>query len=217
MRKAKKTACFCHGNRDEGQAAGTGVKNHQPQTPVNPQQQRVIAPYLKAHAVRRENIFRLQTSIDLQYETIEDSACTVSYRDAVCGLCVKTVSMALDMPLRRLQASSRSSAEAALARQIAMYLCHTIFSLLLTEIGIYFQRDRTTVAYACSLVEDKRDEMAFDVLLEQLESLLVEARTAMSICVEHYSGEADPAYEETEDGQYEDPCDTRLLAAGCGN
>ena len=110
MRKAKKTACFCHGNRDEGQAAGTGVKNHQPQTPVNPQQQRVIAPYLKAHAVRRENIFRLQTSIDLQYETIEDSACTVSYRDAVCGLCVKTVSMALDMPLRRLQASSRSSA-----------------------------------------------------------------------------------------------------------
>ena len=116
---------------------------------------------------------------------IEDASCTVPYREAVCALCVKTVSMALDVPLHNVHANGRCHAEAALARQIAMYLCHTIFSLLLTEIGLYFRRDRTTVAYACSLVEDKRDEMSFDIMLEQLESLLVEARTAMSICVEH--------------------------------
>ncbi len=132
-----------------------------------------------------DNIFRLQTSIDLQYEKIEDASCTIPYREAVCALCVKTVSMALDVPLHNVHAIGRCHAEAALARQIAMYLCHTIFSLLLTEIGLYFHRDRTTVAYACSLVEDKRDEMSFDIMLEQLESLLVEARTAMSICVEH--------------------------------
>ena len=105
----------------------------------------------------------------------------VSYRDAVCALCEKTVSLALSIPLDNLQAPTRCTAEAAHARQIAMYLCHTTFSLLLTEIGIHFGRDRTTVSYACALVEDRRDEPDFDILLCQLESLLLDARNAMTL------------------------------------
>ncbi len=104
------------------------------------------------------------------------------FRDSLCSLCEQTVALALDIPLDSFQARTRCGADVALARQIAMYLCHTTFSLMLTEIGLHFRRDRTTVSYACALVEDKRDDLAFDVLINQLESLLVEARNAVALC-----------------------------------
>ncbi len=105
----------------------------------------------------------------------------VGYRDAVCGLCEKTVSLVLNVPLAGLQARNRCKADVALARQVAMYLCHTTFSLLMTEVGLHFRRDRTTVAHACALVEDKRDDFAFDVLICQLEALLNDARCAIEM------------------------------------
>jgi len=53
-----------------------------------------------------------------------------------------------------------------------MYLSHVVLGLTLTEVGQVFARDRTTVAYACSRVEDLRDDLAFDRSLELLESVL---------------------------------------------
>ena len=135
----------------------------------------------------RSNVFRLQTEIDLQYDPVRETLSTAPYRDAICELCEKTVSLALSVPLAGIQANSRCNAETALARQIAMYLCHTTFSLLLTEVGLHFGRDRTTVSHACSLIEDKRDDLSFDVMVCQLESLLCDARHAMSFCLERNS------------------------------
>ena len=100
------------------------------------------------------------------------------YRDIVCELCERTVSLALNVPLAGLQARTRLKADVALARQIAMYLCNTVFNVSQTEVGLHFKRDRTTVAHACALIEDKRDDMAFDVMLCQLEALLTVARDA---------------------------------------
>ncbi len=51
-----------------------------------------------------------------------------------------------------------------------MYLAHVVFSLSLTEVGHLFARDRTTVAHACMIVEDRRDDRCFDRSLELLES-----------------------------------------------
>jgi len=53
-----------------------------------------------------------------------------------------------------------------------MYLAHVVLELSLTEVGQVFARDRTTVAYACSRVEDLRDGLVFDRSLELLESVL---------------------------------------------
>jgi chromosomal replication initiation ATPase DnaA len=50
-----------------------------------------------------------------------------------------------------------------------MYLTHVGFGLPMAEIGKAFGRDRTTVVHACHLVEDRRDEARFDVLLDYLE------------------------------------------------
>ena len=41
--------------------------------------------------------------------------------------------------------------------------------LSLTETGRLFQRDRTTVAHACGVIEDRRDDPIFDRALDLLE------------------------------------------------
>ena len=64
---------------------------------------------------------------------------------------------------------TRGRAHVALARQVAMYLAHVAYGLSLTDVGRLFARDRTTVAHACALVEDRRDDQAFDRALELLE------------------------------------------------
>jgi DnaA-like protein len=73
---------------------------------------------------------------------------------------------------RELWSGTRGRPAAAFARQVAMYLAHVAFGLSLTEVGHVFARDRTTVAHACSLIEDLRDDLTFDRSLELLEGVL---------------------------------------------
>ncbi|MEM1284814.1 MAG: helix-turn-helix domain-containing protein [Cohaesibacteraceae bacterium] len=68
-----------------------------------------------------------------------------------------------------LRAATRGPAQVALARQAAMYLCHTTLGFSLTCVGELFERDRTTVSHACRLVEDRRDDEGFDMLISCLE------------------------------------------------
>lgn len=56
----------------------------------------------------------------------------------------------------------------ASARQVAMYLAHVVCGMTLTEVGMMFGRDRTTVAYACLKVEVRRDDPIFDRALDLL-------------------------------------------------
>jgi chromosomal replication initiation ATPase DnaA len=66
----------------------------------------------------------------------------------------------------------RGSASVAFARQVAMYLTHVGFGLSLQRVGIAFARDRSTIAHACHAMEDRRDDAAFDDLLDQLEAAI---------------------------------------------
>jgi hypothetical protein len=68
-----------------------------------------------------------------------------------------------------LRRSTRGRAKVALARQVAMYLAHVGCGLSLTETGRLFSRDRTTVAHACGVIEDRRDDPTFDRALDLLE------------------------------------------------
>jgi len=79
------------------------------------------------------------------------------------------VSRVFAVPSTALRSASRGRANVALARQTAMYLAHVVCGLSLTEVGRIFQRDRTTVSHACALIEDRRDELPFDQLMELLE------------------------------------------------
>ena len=68
-----------------------------------------------------------------------------------------------------LRRATRGRANVALARQVAMYLAHVGCGMSLTEPGRLFDRDRTTVAHACGIIEDRRDDPLFDRALDLLE------------------------------------------------
>jgi hypothetical protein len=66
-------------------------------------------------------------------------------------------------------------------RQIAMYVCHVALRIPLQEIGLAFGRDRTTVGHACHVVEDRRDDPAFDEFVATLERIVSSAFSVSGI------------------------------------
>ncbi|AYD00160.1 transposase [Neorhizobium sp. NCHU2750] len=56
-------------------------------------------------------------------------------------------------------------------RQISMYVCHVALQMSFSDIGAAFGRDRTTVGHACHVVEDRRDDAAFDEFVSLIERL----------------------------------------------
>jgi len=68
-----------------------------------------------------------------------------------------------------LMASTRGAPRAAFARQVAMYLAHVVFAMNFAAVGRLFGRDRTTVAHACRVIEDGRDDGILDSRLAALE------------------------------------------------
>lgn len=67
---------------------------------------------------------------------------------------------------------SRGAGEVARARQLAMYLAHVVLGERMTDIGMWFGRDRTTVSHACHVIEDLREDGAFDAEVCRLEATL---------------------------------------------
>ena len=80
-------------------------------------------------------------------------------------LVLEMTALAGDRPLFRRD-SRRSACH---VRQIAMYVCHVVLRLSLSDIGTAFGRDRTTVGYTCNVVEDRRDDAAFDAFVSAIE------------------------------------------------
>ena len=56
-----------------------------------------------------------------------------------------------------------------------------ILPLSFSEIGTVFARDRSTVAHACGLVEDQRDDPIFDAKLDYLERAVIALLGALSL------------------------------------
>lgn len=56
-------------------------------------------------------------------------------------------------------------------RQVAMYVCHVAYSMPMAEVAQAFGRDRTTVGHACRMVEDRRDDRAYDTFVAIVERM----------------------------------------------
>lgn len=82
-----------------------------------------------------------------------------------------TVAQVFGIEREQLSQPTRGEASVARARQVAMYLAHVSYGLTLTEVGTLFGRDRTTVAHACRLVEEHREDSVFDSALDLLENV----------------------------------------------
>ena len=84
----------------------------------------------------------------------------------------QAIAPAFAIARHELWAQTRGSPTIAFGRQVAMYLAHISCGLTLTEVGRLFGRDRTTVAHACGLVEDRREHAPFGRALELLEGAM---------------------------------------------
>ncbi len=91
---------------------------------------------------------------------------------AKAGLAQHAVAFAFKLPVEEIAAPTRRSKSAAFARQAAMYLMHVAFGVSLARVAMAFGRDRTTVAHACHLIEDRREDQDLDARLEDLEAFL---------------------------------------------
>lgn len=82
---------------------------------------------------------------------------------------IDLVSQEKCIPIHLLTHVTRGRANAAHARQLAMYLAHVVLGESLADVGAAFQRNRTTVSYACGIIEDLRDDPQFDRAVQALE------------------------------------------------
>jgi len=89
--------------------------------------------------------------------------------EVICQFVVACVAADFNLDAGALTAATRGSPREAFARQVAMYLAHVGFALSFETIGRCFGRDRTTVAHACRVVEDGRDDIWLDCRLATLE------------------------------------------------
>ncbi|MDX3928840.1 MAG: helix-turn-helix domain-containing protein [Shinella sp.] len=84
-------------------------------------------------------------------------------------LVLEIVVLAAERPLRRRD-TRRAGCH---VRQIAMYVCHVVLQIPMSDIGPAFGRDRTTVGHACNVVEDRRDDPAFDEFVCAIERIVL--------------------------------------------
>jgi hypothetical protein len=56
-------------------------------------------------------------------------------------------------------------------RQVAMYVCHVAYSMPMGQVAQAFGRDRSTVGHACRMVEDRRDDRAYDTFVAIVERM----------------------------------------------
>lgn len=90
------------------------------------------------------------------------------------------VALAFSVDMHELRARKRGSSRVAFARQVSMYLAHVACGLSLTDVGGLYGRDRSTVAHACCVIEDQRDDSELDMKLDHLERAIVELVSALA-------------------------------------
>jgi chromosomal replication initiation ATPase DnaA len=97
---------------------------------------------------------------------IELCDCLIDITSALFGISSKE--------LRQI-ATGRPCLEVARIRQLAMYVAHVTLCLSMKDVGVGFGRDRTTVAHACHLIEDLRDDVEFDRMVVMTERIATAA------------------------------------------
>jgi hypothetical protein len=90
-------------------------------------------------------------------------------RDGAALLLLLLVARHSGVPVSGLLGQSRGRSRVAGARQLAMYLTSVLLDRTQTDVGRLYGRDRTTVTHACRVIEDRRDDPAFEAEVAALE------------------------------------------------
>lgn len=90
--------------------------------------------------------------------------------ESAAKLCTAMTTMALGLPYRDVFADDLRGADNIMIRQLALYVTYNVCEMSQTRVARAFGRDRTTVRYACNIIEDQRDYAVFDATVEHLET-----------------------------------------------
>jgi chromosomal replication initiation ATPase DnaA len=83
-------------------------------------------------------------------------------------LAAALVAYALGLRTGKILSHDRGRPVHARARHIAMYLAYAGLGMSLSRVSAAFRRDRSTIARACRIVEDYREDADFDTWIDQL-------------------------------------------------
>jgi chromosomal replication initiation ATPase DnaA len=86
-----------------------------------------------------------------------------------CELAARIAAAHYELPFAEVIAVPRGRREMCRARHVAIYLAHVSLGVPMSIVASDFHRDRSTVGYACRIVEEARDRPAFDAALATLE------------------------------------------------
>lgn len=92
--------------------------------------------------------------------------------EEAAGRIVEAVAADRRIPVEVLLRPGRGPHTVVLARQVAMYLVHTLLGRRMEEVAYLFGRDRSTVAYACAVIEDRREEGELEETVARIEARL---------------------------------------------
>lgn len=125
-------------------------------------------------AIRRAPILQIDRASEVDPTRITDGARAPHgmKRDRAvewCDCLIDIAAALFSVSGKELRQPGRSTLGIARVRQIAMYVGHVVLRLSMSDVGRGFGRDRTTVLYACHLVEDMRDDADFDRIVATME------------------------------------------------
>lgn len=92
-------------------------------------------------------------------------------------LAIATVALEFGLPNLKLERDGKKIGirHEVFARQVAAYLCQTVFNMSTPRVAELFTRDRSTISHAVNVVEDSRDDPVFNRKLLKAESFLIES------------------------------------------
>lgn len=79
--------------------------------------------------------------------------------------------------LTKLLRRTRGSGKAASARQLAIYLAHTVLGRPQDIVAELFGRKRSTIAHSVQALEDRRDRKSLEAEIARIEAVLEETRS----------------------------------------
>jgi Bacterial dnaA protein helix-turn-helix len=128
-----------------------------------------------AVAIKQETAARSEDPPASPVPAIGNDAQRMERAIRACDSTIDLMSALFGIDSRELRRGGRTSRDATRVRQLAMYVAHVILKFSMKEVGVGFQRDRTTVLHACHLVEDLRDDPDFDQMAGLAERVVAAA------------------------------------------
>ena len=99
-----------------------------------------------------------------------------------CSIAARLAADAAGITLDEVLHAQRGCRDSAAARALAMYLAHVGLGVPMSRVALGFNRHRSTVAYACRRIEERREVAGWDRWVDALEE---DARSALQQGARH--------------------------------